>query len=114
MCSPGPPLLLRKMPLTTLVNSLEHRAESFLYGFGKSAGVILASEIGDKTFFIAAVSVPCTEARSAPQPLTAEPAGDGHAQPSLDGLPGSDRGASGDDGAFSSPGLGGTQPGKLT
>lgn len=37
--------------------TLVHDFERFTVGFGKSAGVILASEIGDKTFFIAAVRV---------------------------------------------------------
>lgn len=39
-----------------------HDLEHFAYGFGKSCGVILASEIGDKTFFIAAVSVAASAA----------------------------------------------------
>lgn len=39
--------------MSFILRDLEH----FAYGFGKSCGVILASEIGDKTFFIAAVSV---------------------------------------------------------
>jgi len=34
-----------------------HDFEKFSVAFAKSAGVILASEIGDKTFFIAAVRI---------------------------------------------------------
>lgn len=40
---------------TDVGTQLVENAERFLYGFGKSFGVIMASEIGDKTFFIAAV-----------------------------------------------------------
>lgn len=39
-----------------MVLGFVHDFERFSVAFAKSAGVILASEIGDKTFFIAAVS----------------------------------------------------------
>eukprot|EP00955_Chlamydomonas_euryale_P037274 350708-Chlamydomonas_euryale.AAC.7 len=41
--------------MASVARSLVRDAERFFYGFGKSFGVIMASEIGDKTFFIAAV-----------------------------------------------------------
>ena len=59
--TPGGPVRerIRHMPrnrfLVDNMITLVHDFERFTVGFGKSAGVILASEIGDKTFFIAAV-----------------------------------------------------------
>mmetsp|Transcript_4086 Transcript_4086/g.11718 ORF Transcript_4086/g.11718 Transcript_4086/m.11718 type:complete len:239 (-) Transcript_4086:1861-2577(-) len=41
--------------MASVARSLVRDAERFFYGFGKSFGVIMASEIGDKTFFIAAI-----------------------------------------------------------
>ena len=92
----------------------------FLIGLGKSFGIILASEIGDKTFFIAAIMAMRNPRLTvcSPRPSLLARAGACGAAPDPSrtvwcaGLCWRDRGARSDDGSFGCDGLGGATPGE--